>query len=39
MKTDKWFVAWFIFCALLGLAVLGVGVWGFIELVGWVTSR
>jgi len=37
--NDKWLVGWFVFCTLLALAILGVGIWGFIELVGWVTSQ
>jgi hypothetical protein len=34
-----WFKAWFVFTALLALAVVGVAVWAVIELVSWVTSR
>lgn len=37
--NDKFFVGWFIFCAILGLALLGLGVWAVIELVSWVTSK
>lgn len=32
------FGAWFAFCALLGLAVLGVAVWAVISLVNHVTG-
>lgn len=39
MRGDKAIVAWFIFCALLALAVLGVGFWAVIALVSWVTSQ
>ena len=35
----KGFTAWFVFCALVGLAVLGFGVWAAYELVTWVTSQ
>lgn len=31
--------AWFGFCILVALAVLGVGIWAVVELVTWVTSR
>ena len=36
MKSDVAFAAWFVFCAIVGLGLLAVGVWGFIELVQWV---
>lgn len=38
-RASKAFGAWFAFCALLGLALTGLVVWGFIELVLWVTSK
>ena len=33
-----WFAAWFVFCALLGLGVLGVIVWAVIALVTHFTA-
>ena len=33
------FGAWFIICAILGLALVGVSIWGFIVLVNWVVSH
>jgi hypothetical protein len=36
---EKAIVAWLVFCALVGLAVLGVVVWAVIELVTWVTAQ
>lgn len=32
------FAAWFVFCALLGLGVLGVGLWAVITLVNHFTA-
>lgn len=36
--NERLFTAWFVFCAIIGLATLGVGIWGFIVLVRWVTA-
>lgn len=33
------FVAWFVFCTVLALTVMGVGIWAVIELVSWVVSK
>ena len=33
------FVAWFLFCAVVALAVLGLGAWAVIEIVQWVTAQ
>jgi hypothetical protein len=33
MPGGKWFAAWFVFCGLLGLGLLGVIVWAVIRLV------
>ena len=38
-KFDKLFVGWFIFCALLSLAILGLGAWGFIEVILWIKTK
>jgi hypothetical protein len=37
-KTPRWFAAWFVFCAVLGLALVGVGVWAVIALVNHFTA-
>jgi hypothetical protein len=34
---DKFFMAWFVFCALLGLTAFAVGIWAVVSLVQWVT--
>lgn len=33
------FGAWFIFCAVISLAFLGLMAWAVVELVQWVTSK
>lgn len=35
----KWFARFFIVVLLLAIGLLGLGVWGFIELIGWITSK
>lgn len=37
--NDLSFKAWFIFCALLYVAVLAIGIWAVVELVAWVTTK
>lgn len=39
MRTPTWFKVMFAVCALLGLGLMGVIVWGIITLVNWVTSQ
>lgn len=39
MFSMSFFKAWFVFCAILALAMFGLMVWGGIEIVTWVTSR
>lgn len=39
MNDDRWLIAWFVFLAVLSLAILGVVLWGFIETVSWVTAQ
>lgn len=36
--TPLWFKHWFAFCATIGLALLGVGVWAAIKLVNHFTG-
>lgn len=38
-KRSKGWDIWFGFCALLGLALTGFGVWAVYTLVVWVTSK
>lgn len=33
------FYAWWIFVLVVGLGCLGLVVWGFIELINWITSK
>lgn len=37
--SDTGFKLWFAFCALMSLAVTGVGIWAVITLVNWVASK
>lgn len=46
MRNDKFerrfgafFIGWFVLCAVVGLAMLGLGAWAVIELVQWVTTQ
>lgn len=34
----KYFWLWFVFCAAAGVATLGVGIWGTVKVVNWLTS-
>jgi hypothetical protein len=36
---DKIAISFFIFCCFIGLFVIGMFAWGFIEMVGWITSK
>lgn len=36
--TPLWFKLWFAFCALVGAAGIGVGVWAIVKLVDHVTA-
>jgi len=36
---DRLFAAWFIFCALLSLAMIGVGIWAVVVLAQWVVTK
>jgi len=36
---NGWFKLWFAFCAVLGLTVLGVGIWAVISVVTWVIAH
>lgn len=38
-KTTKAFVAWAIFVFILAMGLLGLGIWGFIEIVNWLTTK
>lgn len=37
--SDTFFKAWFVFCALLATAVLGVGLWAVISVVVWLVAK
>lgn len=38
-KIGAAFGVWFVFCALIGLVMLGLCGWALVELVQWVTSK
>lgn len=38
-RFDKAFAAWFVFCTLVSLTLIGVGLWAIISLVQWVTAK
>jgi hypothetical protein len=38
-KAGKGFIAWFIFCCLVGIGMLGIIAWAIISLVTWTTSK
>lgn len=33
------FTAWMVFVFLVTMGVLGLGIWGFIELINWITTK
>lgn len=35
---ERLFIAWFLFCAVIAVTVLVVGIWAVISLVQWMTS-
>jgi hypothetical protein len=39
MNGDKFFNVWFVFCALLSLAVTGVGIWALVTVVQWLVTK
>lgn len=38
-NIDRAFTAFGIFVFLLAMLMLGLGIWGFIELINWVTTK
>ena len=39
LPGGSFFKAWFIFCAVLALVMIGFMLWGGVELVQWVTTK
>lgn len=38
-STSAAFTAWMVFIFLVIMGVLGLGIWGFIELINWITTK
>jgi uncharacterized membrane protein YiaA len=38
-NIKKAFTVWAVFVFILGMAVLGLGIWGLIELINWITTK
>ena len=38
-NIKKAFTAWAVFVFVLAMGILGLGIWGFIELINWITTK